>query len=44
MTPEEREDLIFVCSLMSNYTEDCLRNMPDEELERIYNKNTSKGN
>lgn len=40
MTPEEREDLIFICSLMSNYTEDCLRNMSDEELERIYQKNT----
>lgn len=41
MTHEEREDLIFICSLMSNYTEDCLRNMSDEELERIYQKNTN---
>lgn len=39
MSQEEREELVFICSMMSNYTEECLRNMSDKELERIYNNN-----
>ncbi|MEK4228937.1 BH0509 family protein [Solibacillus sp. FSL H8-0538] len=39
MTQEERDELVFICSMMTNFTEECLQNMPDAELERIYNKN-----
>ncbi|WP_181733302.1 BH0509 family protein [Ureibacillus terrenus] len=38
MTREEREELIFICSLMSQYSEEYLKKLSDQELNEIYNK------
>lgn len=38
MSQEEREELIFICSMMSNYSEEYLKNLSDSELNKIYNK------
>lgn len=37
MSQEERDELVLICSMMTNYSEECLAMMPDAELERIYN-------
>lgn len=38
MPPEERDELILICGMMSNYSEDYLKNLSEEELVDIYNK------
>lgn len=38
MSQEEREELIFICSLMTHYSEEFLSKLSDEELNKIYNK------
>lgn len=38
MSQEEREELIFICSLMTPYSEEFLSKMSDQELNEIYNK------
>lgn len=39
----ERSELVFICSLMTNYSEECLDSLPDEELNRIYDAEMEKG-
>lgn len=37
MTQEERDELVLICSMMTNYSEEFLANRSVAELERIYN-------
>ena len=39
----ERSELVFICSLMTNYSEEYLDSLPDEELNRIYDMEMEKG-
>jgi len=39
MSKEEREELIFICSMMTNYSEDYLNQLTDQELIEIYSNN-----
>ncbi|MDM5333414.1 BH0509 family protein [Ureibacillus composti] len=39
MVKEEREELIFICSMMTNYSGDYLKQLTDDELIEIYNSN-----
>ena len=43
MSPEERQELIFICTLMSNYSEEYLQKASDEELNEIYNNSMKSG-
>ena len=43
MEKEEREELIFICEMRSNYSEEHLRTLSDDELEAIYNKHMNAG-
>lgn len=43
MPQEEREELIFICNMMTNYSEDYLRDLPDDELIELYNKKMNAG-
>lgn len=43
MSEEERDELIFICSMMSNYGEDYLKSLSDKELIEIYNKSMNTG-
>lgn len=38
MSQEERDEIIFACSMRTNYSEEYLANLTDEELIAIYNK------
>lgn len=38
LSKDEREEIILILSLRTNYSEDLLRKMSDEELLEIYNK------
>lgn len=42
MTNEEREELIFICTLRTAYSEDYLESLSDQELIEIYNKSGGK--
>lgn len=37
LSKEEREELILICSLMTQYSEDYLQKLSDQELIEIYN-------
>lgn len=37
LSKDERNELIFICSIMTNYTEATLEKLPDEKLTEIYN-------
>ena len=39
MSKEEREELIFICSMMTNYSEDYLNQLTDQEIIEIYSNN-----
>lgn len=41
MSKEERDELIFACSMRTNYSEEYLESVSDEELIEIYNRTTS---
>lgn len=38
MAQEERDELVLICSMMTNYAEEALMKLPDAELVSIYNK------
>lgn len=43
MSQEEREELIFICSMMiPQYSEEFLRSLTDKELIDIYNSSMNK--
>ena len=39
----ERSELVFICSLMTNFSEEYLGSLPDEELNSIYDAEMEKG-
>lgn len=38
MSKEERDELIFACSMRTNYSEEYLESLTDEELIAVYNR------